>query len=131
MRINDITYQIRGAIYDVYNELGPGLLENVYEKALLLELINRGLRVESQVAVDVFYKGENLGLQYRLDLLVEDTVIVELKSVETLQPLFSKQLETYLRLSNKPLGILVNFNSQSINNNIVRIANGPDHPDLV
>lgn len=131
MRINDITYQIRGAIYDVYNELGPGLLENVYEKALLMELKNRGLRVESQVAVDVLYKGANLGLQYRLDLLVEDTVIVELKSVESLLPLFSKQLETYLKLSGKPLGILVNFNSQSINDNIVRIANGPDHPDLV
>lgn len=131
MRINDITFQIRGAIYDVYNELGPGLLEGIYEKALLTELRTRGLKVESQVPINVVYKGIDLGLQYRIDILVEETVIIELKSVEALLPTFYKQLETYLRLSGKPLGILVNFNTTDLNNNIKRIANSPHHPDLV
>lgn len=131
MSINDITYQIRGAIYDVYNELGPGLLENIYERALLIELRSRGLKVENQVSINVVYKGIDLGLQYRIDILVEDAVVVELKSVETLLPVFHKQVTNYLRLSDKPLGILVNFNTHDLNGNIVRIANSPHHPDLV
>ncbi len=131
MKINDITYQVRGAIYDVYNELGPGLLESIYESALFIELRTRGLIVENQVKVDVIYKGIDLGLQYRMDLLVEHTVIVEIKSVEVLHPTFYKQLETYLKLSKKPLGILVNFNTFDLNKNIVRVANDPTHPDLI
>ena len=81
---NDISYEIRGAIFDVYNELGPGLLESVYEAALIYELRNRGLQVDSQISVPIRYKGELLNVGYRLDLLVENSVIVELKSVTEL-----------------------------------------------
>ncbi|NLW19663.1 MAG: GxxExxY protein [Candidatus Cloacimonetes bacterium] len=130
MKINDISYQIRGAIFDVYNELGPGLLENVYEKAMVHELQTRGLNVQCQVPIEILYKGKPLGMHYKLDMLVENTVVVELKSVETLLPLFKKQLETYLKLSGKPLGILVNFNTNNLNNNIIRIANCPDNQEL-
>lgn len=130
MEINEITYQIRGAMFDVYNELGPGLLESIYEKALCLELQNRNMNVSTQVPLDVYYKGTNLGLQYRIDLLVEETVIIELKSVEALQPTHFKQLQTYLKLSNKPIGFLVNFNTANLVKNIKRVANCPDNPEL-
>ena len=130
MSLNEISYQIRGAVFDVYNELGPGLMENVYEKALIIELLNRGLQVENQVPIEVLYKGFDLGLQYRLDLLVNKQVIIELKSVEILLPVHYKQLITYLKLAQKPLGFLINFNTESIKDNIIRIANDKSHPDL-
>ncbi len=130
MNLNEISYQIRGAVFDVYNELGPGLMENVYEKALIIELLNRGLQVENQVPIEVLYKGFDLGLQYRLDLLVNKQVIIELKSVEILLPVHYKQLITYLKLAQKPLGFLINFNTESIKDNIIRIANDKNHPDL-
>lgn len=124
MTENDISYQIRGAIYDVYNALGPGLLENIYEAALIVELRDhRGLAVEQQVPLDVFYKGSKLAIDYRLDLLVEDKVIVELKSVEEMKKVFHLQLKTYLKISNRRLGILVNFNCDNIDKNIWRIVN--------
>ena len=72
MNLNDISYQIRGSVFEVYNVLGPGLLENIYEQALLIELNNRGLKVENQVPIEVLYKGVNLGIQYRLDFLIND-----------------------------------------------------------
>ena len=130
MSLNEISYQIRGAVFDVYNELGPGLMENVYEKALIIELLNRGLHIENQVPIEVLYKGFDLGLQYRLDLLVNKQVIMELKSVEILLPVHYKQLITYLKLAQKPLGFLINFNTESIKDNIIRIANDKNHPDL-
>ncbi len=130
MSLNEISYQIRGAVFDVYNELGPGLMENVYEKALIIELLNRGLQVENQVPIEVLYKGFDLGLQYRLDVLVNKQVIIELKSVEILLPVHHKQLITYLKLARKPLGFLINFNTESIKNNIIKIANDKSHPDL-
>ena len=130
MSLNEISYQIRGAVFDVYNELGPGLMENVYEKALIIELLNRGLQVENQVPIEVLYKGFDLGLQYRLDVLVNKQVIIELKSVEILLPVHHKQLITYLKLAQKPLGFLINFNTNSIKDNIIRIANDKNHPDL-
>ena len=130
MSLNEISYQIRGAVFDVYNELGPGLMENVYEKALIMELLNRGLQVENQVPIEVLYKGFDLGLQYRLDVLVNKQVIIELKSVEILLPVHHKQLITYLKLAQKPLGFLINFNTESIKDNIIRIANDKNHPDL-
>ena len=130
MNLNEISYQIRGAVFDVYNELGPGLMENVYEKALIIELLNRGLQVENQVPIEVLYKGFDLGLQYRLDVLVNKQVIIELKSVEILLPVHHKQLITYLKLAQKPLGFLINFNTESIKDNIIRIANDKNHPDL-
>ncbi len=130
MNLNEISYQIRGAVFDVYNELGPGLMENVYEKALIIELLNRGLQVENLVPIEVLYKGFDLGLQYRLDVLVNKQVIIELKSVEILLPVHHKQLITYLKLARKPLGFLINFNTESIKDNIIRIANDKSHPDL-
>ena len=118
-----LTYQIRGAIFDVYNTLGPGLLESVYEEALVFELQQRGLNVERQVEVPILYKGQELKTTLRLDLLIENTIIVELKSVEEMKPVFAKQLLTYLRLLDKRVGLLVNFSSNNIREAIIRIAN--------
>ena len=123
MTINEITYEIRGAIYEVYKTLGPGLLESVYEEALVYELEQRGLNVERQVQVPIKYKGNMLKTELRLDLLVEDKVIVELKSVEEMKKVFSKQLLTYLRLMDKKIGLLVNFNTDNILTSITRVAN--------
>lgn len=123
--LNNISYQIRGAIYEVYKTLGPGLLESVYEEALVYELEQRGLRVERQKQVPIIYKGINLDTNLRLDLLVEDQVIIELKSVAEMKDLFFKQTLTYCRVLNKKLGILVNFNVNDIlNGAIFRVANG-------
>ena len=124
MTENEISYQIRGAIYDVYKELGPGLLESVYEEALVYELKERGLQVERQRHVPIIYRGIVLATDLRLDILVEDMVIIELKSVSELLPVHHKQLLTYLRLMQKHLGILVNFNTDDIlKNSIRRIVN--------
>ena len=123
MTINEITYEIRGAIYDVYKTLGPGLLESVYEEALVYELEQRGLKVERQKNVPIPYKGNILRTELRLDLIIEDCVIVELKSVEEMKCVFSKQLLTYLRLMDKRVGLLVNFNTDDILKSIQRIVN--------
>jgi GxxExxY protein len=124
MTENQISYQIRGAIFDVYNELGPGLLESVYEEAMVFELKKRGLSIQRQQEVPILYKGVKLSANFRLDLLVEDAVIVELKSVSELQDVHYKQLLTYLKLTKKKLGILVNFNTDDIQYDIKRVANG-------
>ena len=123
MTVNEITYEIRGAIYDVYKELGPGLLESVYEEALCFELEQRGLKVERQVQVPIMYKGNVLKTELRLDVLVEDKAIVELKLVEEMKKVFAKQLLTYLRLMDKKIGLLVNFNTDNILTSITRVAN--------
>ena len=123
MTENEISYKIRGAIYDVYKELGPGLLESVYEEALCFELEQRGLKVERQIQVPIIYKGNVLKTELRLDVLVEDKVIVELKSVEEMKKVFAKQLLTYLRLMDKKIGLLVNFNTDNILTAITRVAN--------
>lgn len=123
MTVNEITFEIRGVIYDVYKELGPGLLESVYEEALCFELEQRGLKVERQLQVPIIYKGNVLKTELRLDVLVEDKVIVELKSVEEMKKVFAKQLLTYLRLMDKKIGLLVNFNTDNILTAITRIAN--------
>ena len=125
MTDNDITYQIRGAIYDVYVALGPGLLESVYEEALVYELEKRGLKVERQLNVPIHYDGHVLKTPLRLDLLVEDRVVVELKSVKEMQDVFFKQTRTYLRLLNLKVGLLVNFNTDNIlEDSIFRVVNG-------
>lgn len=124
MTINQITYEIRGAAYDVYKTLGPGLLESVYEEALVFELEQRGLKVERQKQVPIIYKGNTLKTDLRLDLLVEDQVIVELKSVTEMKDVFYKQTLTYCKLLNKRLGLLINFNVDNILDGITRIANG-------
>jgi GxxExxY protein len=123
MTDNELTYEIRGAIFDVYNELGPGLLESVYEEALAFELNERGLEVVRQVEVPVIYKGNELKTPLRLDLLVNNQVIVELKSVEEMKPVFAKQLLTYLKLMDKRVGLLVNFNTNNLRESIKRIVN--------
>ena len=124
MTDNDITYQIRGAIYDVYKNLGPGLLESVYEEALVYELEKRGLTVERQKEVSIQYDGHVLKTPLRLDLLVEGRVVVELKSVKEMQDVFWKQTRTYLRLLGLRVGILVNFNTDDIlDDSIHRIIN--------
>ncbi len=114
MTENDITYQIRGAIYDVYKNLGPGLLESVYEEAMVYELQKRGLAVERQKEVPIQYDGHTLQTDLRLDLLVEGKVIIELKSVQEMRDVFWKQTRTYLRLLGLRVGILVNFNVDDI-----------------
>ena len=125
MTENQISYQIRGAIYDVYKVLGPGLLKSVYEEALCYELEQRGLKVERQKQVPVVYKGIVLKSDFRLDLLVEDKVIVELKSVSEMKDVFFKQTLTYCKLLNIKLGILVNFNVDDIlDDAIFRVVNG-------
>ena len=123
MTETDLTYQIRGAIFDVYNTLGPGLLESVYEEALVFELKERGLKVERQMEVPIRYKGNELKTPLRLDLLIENTIIVELKSVEEMKPVFAKQLLTYLRLLDKRVGLLVNFSAVNMQEGIQRIVN--------
>ena len=123
MTDNELTYEIRGAIFDVYNELGPGLLESVYEEALAFELQKRGLQVDRQMEVPIRYKGNELKTPLRLDLLVNNQVIVELKSVEEMKPVFAKQLLTYLRLLDKRVGLLVNFNTSNLRESIKRIVN--------
>ena len=121
MTENELTYQIRGAIWDVYNDLGPGLLESVYEEALCYELEQRGLKVECQKHVPVIYKGNVLNTDLRVDIMVEDMVIVELKSVEELKPVFFKQTKTYLKLMNKRIGLLVNFGEYNMKDGIHRV----------
>ena len=121
MTENELTYQIRGAIWDVYNDLGPGLLESVYEEALCYELEQRGLKVERQKPVPIMYKGNVLKTDLRLDLMVEDKIIIELKSVEELKPVFYKQTKTYLKLMDKHIGLLVNFGEYDMKEGIHRI----------
>ena len=119
-----LSYKIIGCAMEVYNTLGPGLLEAAYEKALIHELELNGLSVASQVPVEMNYKGVNLGEGLRLDLLVEDSIIIELKSVEELKPVHYKQLLTYLKLMNKRIGLLINFNVYDFREGIKRVING-------
>ncbi len=124
MTENQISYNIRGAIFKVYNALGPGLLESVYVAALVFELSKEGLKVKKEVPIPVFYEDEKLELGFRLDLLVEDKVIIEVKSVENLAEVHHKQVLTYLKLTEMKLGILVNFNVDNITSGIYRKVNG-------
>lgn len=125
MELNDLSYKIRGAIFSVHNELGPGLLESVYEAALAYELTSQNLSVASQVGLPVRYKNVQLELGFRLDLLVEDQVIVEVKSIEAIHDVHKKQVLTYLKLAGKKLGILVNFNVLKLidKESLIRIIN--------
>ncbi len=124
MNENDISYKIRGAIFNVYNNLGPGLLESVYVAALQYELRKIGLSVNREVPVPVYYKDEKLEVGFRLDLLIEDKVIIEVKSVENLAEVHHKQTITYLKLTKLKLAILVNFNVENITSGIFRKVNG-------
>lgn len=123
MTENQISYLIRGAIFEVYNELGPCLFESVYQKVLYYELVHRGLDVLSEVVVPIYYKNEKIEAGFRIDLLVNNKGLVELKSVETLQKVHHKQVLTYLKLTDLKLGTLVNFNSDNIATSIHRKVN--------
>lgn len=127
MTENELAKQIVDAAYRVHTSLGPGLLESAYEAVLALELENRGLRVTRQQVVPIVYQGTRIETGFRADLIVQDLVIVEIKSVEAVAPVHKKQLLTHLRLSSKRLGLLINFNVVLIKDGITRIANGmPD-----
>ncbi|HEY4676411.1 MAG TPA: GxxExxY protein [Candidatus Angelobacter sp.] len=120
LRYEDLTKEIIGAAIEVHKAVGPGLLEGVYEECLCHELKLRNLSFECQIVVSVTYKGVILDCGYRLDLLVENTVILELKSVDRIHPIFEAQLLTYMRMLQKPVGLLINFNVPILRSGIVR-----------
>ncbi len=124
MTDNELTYAIRGAAFKVHATLGPGLLESLYQKALYYELLDAGYNVKREVTIPILYNGHEIGNDLKMDLLVEDKIIVELKSVEALTDLHKKQLLSYLRLTNKKLGLLINFNATSLDEkSVIRIIN--------
>ena len=120
MDVNELSYKIIGCAYDVHKILGPGLLESTYEKCLCFELDKLCIKYDRQKELPINYKGMILDNGYRLDILVEDKIVIELKSVDTLQPIHSAQLLTYLKLSQKPLGLLINFNVTNLQHGIRR-----------
>jgi GxxExxY protein len=120
---NQIAAVVVDAALKIHRTLGPGLLESVYEAVLRFELQKRGLRVVQQRALPVYYEGVKLNVGFRIDLLVADKVIIEIKSVEVLAPVHRKQLETYLRLTDLHLGLLINFNVELIKDGIQRVVN--------
>ena len=124
MTENEIAKQIVDAAFKVHTTLGPGLLESVYEGALVYELEKKGLKVIRQQAVPVVYETVRFEEGFRADLMVEDKVIIEIKSVEKLNPAHHKQLLTYLRLADKKLGLLINFGEALIKHGIKRVVNG-------
>ena len=124
MNVNDISGQIVDAAMKVHSKLGPGLLESAYEACLVHELRGRGLRVRSQVPMPVVYDGTSIELGYRIDLLVEEAVIVELKAVTKQLPVYEAQLLSYLKLSDYRLGLLINFHVPRMRDGIKRLANG-------
>ncbi|WP_430934018.1 GxxExxY protein [Saccharicrinis sp. 156] len=121
MELNDISYKIIGCVYKVHSELGPGLLESTYEVCLEHELLKEGLKVERQKALPVIYDGIKLDAGYRIDLLIEDQIILELKSIDEIAPIHKAQLMTYLKLSELKLGLLLNFNVKDMKKGINRI----------
>ena len=126
MKVELVGKQVLDAAFHVHTVLGPGLLESVYEAALTMELRKRGLRVDVQKAIPVFYEGQQLDVGFRADLIVEDLVLVELKSVEAVTPLFKKITNNYVRLVPLQLGFLINFNSPLLKDGITRVVNGLD-----
>lgn len=124
MTENEIAKIIVDLCFKIHKTLGPGLLESVYEAALIHELRKLGMPFKNQVEVSAEYDGIKLEIGFRVDLIVDEKVIVELKSVENITPVFKKQLLTYLRLSHLKLGLLVNFNVELMKDGITRIANG-------
>ena len=124
MDINQLSSQIIGAAIEVHKALGPGLLESAYEKCLCHELKLRGLSFESQKPLPLVFKGENLDCGYQLDIVVENTIILELKSCEKIKPIHKAQLLTYLKLSGLKLGLVLNFNVPVMRDGIVRMVHG-------
>jgi len=120
--VNEITEKIIGAAIAVHKELGPGLLESAYEACLVYELVQSGLKVESQKPLPVSYRSVHIDCGYRIDLLVEDEVILELKSIEKLEPIHEAQILSYLKLSGYKIGLLINFNVSLLKNGIRRFV---------
>lgn len=120
--VNDIAYKIVGSAIEVHKHLGPGLLESVYELCLIDELKSSGLSVQSQTYVPIQYKDKDLGGALKLDILVNNLVIVELKAVETMIPLYKAQLLSYLKLTGKPKGLLINFHCENITQQLVSLV---------
>jgi GxxExxY protein len=127
-QLNELTEKIIGAAIEVHRSLGPGLLESSYDSCLAFELADRGLRVKRQQQLPLVYKGRTLDIGYRLDLLVEQLVVVEVKAIERLEPVHSAQVLSYLRLSGCKVGLLINFNAKWLTQDgMKRIVNGfPD-----
>jgi GxxExxY protein len=123
MDINDLTGKVIGAAIEVHKILGPGLLESAYEECLCYELSNRGILFERQKELPIEYKGVTLDCGYRLDILIPDKIIIELKSCEDIQPIHGAQLLTYLKLTGIKVGLLINFNVTVLKDGIVRISN--------
>ena len=123
MEVNDITGQIIQACIKIHNHLGPGLFESIYEEVLCYELIKRDLIIQRQAPVPVFYDNLKMEIGFRADVIVENQVIVEIKSLETLAPVHKKQVLTYLRLTNTRIGLLINFNEELLKNGITRLFN--------
>ncbi len=121
--INEISGIILDSSIEVHKSLGPGLLESIYEICLCKELNTRKINYKRQVLIPIFYKGEKINSEYKIDLIVEDKIIVELKSVDILHPVFTAQLLTYLKLTNKKLGLLINFNVPKLIDGFKRIIN--------
>jgi len=124
MTENEIATAVVDAAFKIHKTLGPGLLESVYEAVLDFELQRRGLQVARQVGLPVHYEGVKLELGFRIDLIINHKLIIEVKSVEVLAPVHKKQLLTYLRLTDLHLGLLINFNVERIKNGIQRVVNG-------
>lgn len=124
MKENELSHVIIGSAIEVHKELGPGLLEDIYEEALCLELSSRGVPVERQLKVPAFYKGKLLATKYKLDVLVDKLVIVECKSVIHDHPIYRAQCLTHLRLTDKRLGLVINFGEQYLRDGVHRVVNG-------
>ena len=124
-QLNTLTERILGAAFEVHTQLGPGLLESTYQACLSYELAKRGLKFRSQVPLPVVYDGKQLvEVGYRIDLLVEEEIVIELKAIEALAPVHKAQLLSYLRHSGKRVGLLINFNVERLKDGIVRRING-------
>lgn len=120
--INELAYKVVGCAIELHKNLGPGLLESVYETCFVDELQSNGLIVNRQVQVPIIYKGKDLGTSLILDLLINDLIIVELKAVETMIPVYKAQLLSYLKLTGKPKGLLINFNTVNITDQLVPLV---------
>lgn len=121
--LDAISYKIIGLAIEVHRQLGPGLLESAYQECLYYELVNSGLTVEKQKALPIIYKDVKLDHGYRIDLLIENKIVIELKTVEAFTEVHFAQILTYLKLGNYPLGLLINFDSKILKNNIKRFIN--------
>ena len=121
--INELSSRIIGAAIEVHKTLGPGLLESAYEECLCYDLEERGIAFERQLPITINYKDHAIDCSYRIDILVENTIVIELKAVDRIEPIHQAQLLTYLKLSEKKLGLLINFNVSLLKEGIIRLVN--------